>query len=212
MVFFHFQRILETELFLCWTGSQFCLYSPDSQVTFVSLAFTVWSGEKNKLLFNGKKSPASLSVVVCEKIGEAAGVDIHNTNTAANNVWINKYEWWWKTMSPFLKTKIPSYQYWCVIQMFPPIDGSRWIPVARSSCFPWAGVRGRSTCLPWRKSSRWSRPSSLSFTPTRMDSGGSSVFLQDSTPFRTGKANFYFFYYFKSDFLVHLLKWDWISK
>lgn len=88
MVFFHFQRILETEILY------FCV---EQGVSFVCIALihkshlSRWPsqfevGRKNKLLFNRKKSPASLSVVVCEKIGEAAGVDIHNTNTAANNL------------------------------------------------------------------------------------------------------------------------------
>ncbi len=56
-------------------------------------------------------------------------------------------------------------------------------------CSPRAVVPGRSICLPWRRSSRWRRPSSLSFTLTRIVSGGSSASPLGSTPSRTGATS-----------------------
>lgn len=65
---------------------------------------------------------------------------------------------------------------------------SRWIPVGKCCFSPRVDVPGRSIFLLWRRSSMWRHPSSLSFIRTRMDSGGSSVSLLGSTPFRTGVA------------------------
>lgn len=63
---------------------------------------------------------------------------------------------------------------------------SRLIPAGRYFFFPRVVVPGRSIFLLWRRSSMWRHPSSLSFTLTRMGSGGSSVSPLGSTPSRTG--------------------------
>lgn len=65
----------------------------------------------------------------------------------------------------------------------------RWTPAGRCCSSPRGGVRGRSTCSPWSGSWRWRWPSNSSSIPTRVEIGGFSASLLDSTLFRTGATS-----------------------